>query len=322
MSDKDNDMCQICKSSRYLNPDMKFLVNPECYHKMCESCVDRIFSLGPAPCPYVGCGKILRKNKFKTQLFEDTQVEREVDVRQAVKKTFNKSEQDFNSLEEYNNYLEEVETIIFNLVHGIDVEETERKLAAYEMANRNLIKANTLRQKQEEEMQEEQQILEKEHRRRVNQLTREIDDEERRIKQQAEQELVRQLATSQGDAASIVQKMTKVALKKTSSKRKELEALMAMPPPRSRLAIDSDGKRNKASTPFTPFNGDRQKEYLFTVDDSYFDPMMDEAKSDIKYKAGGFLIKDAYKQALVQAFFGLNCDIKTEKIHQQMELSL
>jgi CDK-activating kinase assembly factor MAT1 len=317
MADKDSDMCQICKSSRYLNPDMKFLVNPECYHKMCESCVDRIFSLGPAPCPYVGCGKILRKNKFKTQLFEDTGVEREVDVRQRVKKTFNKTQQNFDSLMDYNNYLEEVETIIFNVVNGVDVEETERKLAAYELANRNLIKANMLRQKQEEDMQEELRVLEKERRRKVNQLTRELDDEERRIKQQAEQELVRQLATSHGDAASIVQKMTKIALKKTSSKRKELEALMAMPPPQSHFVVDS-GHKNKVSTPFTPFNGDRQKEYLFTVDDSYFDPMMDDVKDDLKYKAGGFLIKDAYKQALVQAFFGLNCDIKSERAAQQV----
>lgn len=308
-------MCQICKSSRYLNPDMKFLVNPECYHKMCESCVDRIFSLGPAPCPYVGCGKILRKNRFKTQLFEDTEVEREMDVRQRVKKIFNKTQQDFDRLRDYNDYLEEVESIIFNLVNKVDVEKTEKKLAAYEQSNRNLIKANMVRQRQEEEYQEELQTLEKEHRRRINQLTRELEEEERKIKAQSEQELVRQLATSQGDAGTIVDKVTKIALKKTSSKRKDLEALMAMPPSRSRFLADRSQK-NKVTTPFTPFNGDRQKEYLFSVNDSYFDPMMEDIKNDPKYKAGGFLIKDAYRQALVQAFFGLNCDIRGERSHK------
>jgi CDK-activating kinase assembly factor MAT1 len=63
---------------------MKFLVNPECYHKMCESCVDRIFSHGPAPCPIAGCKYTLRKNRFRKQTFEDLKVEREVDIRRRV----------------------------------------------------------------------------------------------------------------------------------------------------------------------------------------------------------------------------------------------
>lgn len=78
------EVCPVCKSSRYLNPDMRFLINPECYHKMCESCVDRIFSSGPAPCPVAGCHKTLRKNRFRKQTFEDIGVEREVDIRRRV----------------------------------------------------------------------------------------------------------------------------------------------------------------------------------------------------------------------------------------------
>ena len=81
------DICPVCKSSRYLNPDMKFLVNPECYHKMCESCVDRIFSHGPAPCSVAGCHRTLRKQRFRKQTFGDIQVEKEVDVRKRVAKT-------------------------------------------------------------------------------------------------------------------------------------------------------------------------------------------------------------------------------------------
>jgi CDK-activating kinase assembly factor MAT1 len=83
-ADSSSDICPVCKSSRYLNPNMKFLVNPECYHKMCESCVDRIFSHGPAPCPIAGCKRTLRKAKFRTQTFEDLKVEREVDIRRRV----------------------------------------------------------------------------------------------------------------------------------------------------------------------------------------------------------------------------------------------
>jgi len=100
------DICPVCKSSRYLNPDMQFKINPECYHMMCESCVDRIFSHGPAPCPIAGCARYvthmhelylrptltlpicekrtLRKAKFRKQTFEDLKVEREVDIRRRV----------------------------------------------------------------------------------------------------------------------------------------------------------------------------------------------------------------------------------------------
>lgn len=78
------DFCPVCKSSRYLNPELRFLVNPECYHKMCTSCVDRIFSSGPAPCPVAGCARTLRKQRFRKQTFDDIQIEREVDIRRRL----------------------------------------------------------------------------------------------------------------------------------------------------------------------------------------------------------------------------------------------
>ena len=65
---------------------MKFMIEPSCYHKMCESCVDRIFSSGPAACPVAGCGKTLRKARFKHPNFEDLAVEREVDIRAKVER--------------------------------------------------------------------------------------------------------------------------------------------------------------------------------------------------------------------------------------------
>lgn len=78
------EQCPVCKTSSYLNKSMRFLVNPECYHRMCESCVDRIFSAGPAPCPIAGCKRTLRKARFRKQTFEDLSIEREVDIRKKV----------------------------------------------------------------------------------------------------------------------------------------------------------------------------------------------------------------------------------------------
>jgi CDK-activating kinase assembly factor MAT1 len=50
----------------------------------CESCIDRIYTLGPEPCPT--CGLILRKNNFAPQTFENLAVEKEVKIRSRIAK--------------------------------------------------------------------------------------------------------------------------------------------------------------------------------------------------------------------------------------------
>ncbi|KAI8099362.1 CDK-activating kinase assembly factor MAT1-domain-containing protein, partial [Halteromyces radiatus] len=100
--------CPVCKSDKYLTPNLKLLVSP-CFHKMCESCIERLFGSGPAPCPI--CHLVLRKNQFMSQIFEDLAVEKEVRIRKRVAKVFNKRPEDFPSLRLYNDYLEEVEDI-------------------------------------------------------------------------------------------------------------------------------------------------------------------------------------------------------------------
>uniref|UniRef100_A0A060TDJ4 RNA polymerase II transcription factor B subunit 3 n=1 Tax=Blastobotrys adeninivorans TaxID=409370 RepID=A0A060TDJ4_BLAAD len=320
-----DDVCPICKSSRYLNPNMRFLVNPECYHKMCESCVDRIFSLGPAPCPYAGCNKILRKNKFKEQVFEDVGVEREVNVRSRVAKVFNKREDDFDTLEEYNNYLEEVEDIVFNLVNEVDVQETEAKLQSYEQANRTAILANFQRQKQEDEALEELRRLDEEQKREERMHALQEEEEEAERKREIEAEIQRQLATGSGSAEEIIKRVN--ANFAHQAEEKKLQRAQAFAARRNAALKLAHGLRNKATgvdklkaaavaspmTPFTPFNGDRQRDYVFTVQEEYFDPLTDNLDQDPAYKVAGFSVQQAHRQAIVQAFAGLGCDIQREK---------
>ncbi|CAF4238691.1 unnamed protein product, partial [Rotaria magnacalcarata] len=61
----------------------------------------------------------LKKSGFRYQIFEDAFVELEVDIRKRILKDFNRKEQDFESLDAYNDYLELLETyskIIFFLL--------------------------------------------------------------------------------------------------------------------------------------------------------------------------------------------------------------
>ena len=58
---------------------------------------------------------------------------------------FDKQESDFETLIDFNNYLETVEEINWNLILGIDVEKTEHKLRKYEEARKAELNPNAIR---------------------------------------------------------------------------------------------------------------------------------------------------------------------------------
>jgi len=106
----ESDKCPICHNDRFLNPKLKLMVST-CYHIMCTTCIDRLFSQGPGNCPSPGCGNTCRKNDFGDQTFEDLNVEKEVDIRRRVGKVFYKKQEDFIESKDWNDYLEMVEEI-------------------------------------------------------------------------------------------------------------------------------------------------------------------------------------------------------------------
>lgn len=144
--------CPRCKTTRYRNPFLKLMVNI-CGHALCDNCVELLFVKGSASCPQ--CNIALRRNNFRVQIFEDASVEKELDIRRRILKDFNKKEEDFKSLLEYNDYLEEVETIIINLANNVDVESTKRKIDQYKKENKTVILKNKGKLSKEEEELEE-----------------------------------------------------------------------------------------------------------------------------------------------------------------------
>ena len=117
----------VCRVIRSTYPFTHSFTQP--YVTRCESCIDRLYTLGPAPCPI--CGKTLKKMTFIPQTFEDLVVEKEVAIRRKLAKEsvaqcfwsvsatcsplsgirFNKRREDFPDLCSYNDYLEQVEDI-------------------------------------------------------------------------------------------------------------------------------------------------------------------------------------------------------------------
>ncbi|XP_062228204.1 uncharacterized protein LOC133926329 [Phragmites australis] len=60
---------------------------------------------------------------------------KEMTIRRRMASIFNKTQEHFPCLKDYNDYLEEVEDMTFNLIEGIDVEAIEAKIARYQQEN-------------------------------------------------------------------------------------------------------------------------------------------------------------------------------------------
>ncbi|KAJ2722012.1 TFIIH/NER complex subunit [Coemansia sp. Benny D115] len=225
-----DDSCPQCKSERYLNPTMKLLVGP-CYHKLCEACVIRTFDAGPAPCPE--CQRILRKNEFYQPIFEDLTVENEVRIRARMAQTYNKRQEDFKSLSDYNDYLEMVEELTLKQLYEEDADQVDYIIERYKRENIALIEKNQSKQQREDKLSmlssmQRQLRKRQEHEEYLRKL-----EEEEREKIDARNSVIEALATSDKDAKEIL-KQKKVQLKKSSlshrsSTRKaqlEIEALL------------------------------------------------------------------------------------------------
>jgi predicted RNA-binding Zn-ribbon protein involved in translation (DUF1610 family) len=107
-----------------------------CGHQFCNSCIDRELSRKREfPCPI--CGTAVKKVSLSTRTLDDYLCEKDTSWRRRVLKVFNKTEKDFDSLLEYNNYLEEVEDLIYCIVNEEpSAEECKAKVKAYEDQHR------------------------------------------------------------------------------------------------------------------------------------------------------------------------------------------
>ncbi|CAF4941433.1 unnamed protein product [Pieris macdunnoughi] len=197
----DDQACPRCKTTKYRNPSLKLMVNV-CGHALCESCVELLFLKGSGSCP--DCNVPLRRSNFRVQLFEDSMVEKEIDIRKRILKDFNKKEEDFATIREYNDYLEDIESIIFNLVNNIDIINTNKKIDQYKKDNKELIMKNKAKIGREELELEEILEIEKqmEDLRRTEVLR--IDQEAKKQKIREKEALIDELMFADGDAKDIL----------------------------------------------------------------------------------------------------------------------
>lgn len=144
-------------------------------------------------------------------------------------------EEDFATPREYDDYLEEIENIIYNLCHDIDVTNTNRRIDQYKRENREIIMKNKSRVGREE--QELMLVLEQEkaedEQRRLEREAIERDTQKKRIKEK--EALIDELMFSYEDASKIVDGYAKQA-------EKTREEALALPAAKSKVEFSTGVK--------------------------------------------------------------------------------
>ncbi|KAI0109133.1 CDK-activating kinase assembly factor MAT1-domain-containing protein [Nemania sp. FL0031] len=326
-----SDICPVCKRVRYLNTDMEFLINPECYHPMCSNCVTNIFKSGPAQCPYATCTKTLRHRGFRSAFFADLAVEREVDIRRRVAAAYNMVEDDFETLRDYNNYLQDVEDLTFDLISGGDVERgaAEQKLLHREQEFREEIERNKRRGRDAELSRQKREAAEAEAARQ-----RRLEEQREEARARAEEatinaEVMEALQRGEpGSAAEIqarivAQKRARVAAIAGTHFPSLLDSEVSSSGHGGSNTLSIRGLKSKKiseeeedlSKPYSPFAGlgGALAPSRYHISDAYPNPWLEAARTSEDHRVPGYSIPEYVARTMFDAFAGLGINIADEK---------
>ena len=151
--DDGNDACANCLTKQNAASNMTntvFQVNtdPKCGHKFCNNCLHENFSnqgkrqFACKACATQGRSSTVKKEKLSIKSLDETEAERDIRMRKRIKAIFNKTEESFATADEFRDYEEEVEDIIYNLVHDINIPATNQKIENYRRENEEAIYFN------------------------------------------------------------------------------------------------------------------------------------------------------------------------------------
>ncbi|KAI1849168.1 hypothetical protein JX265_012802 [Neoarthrinium moseri] len=322
------DICPVCKRNRYLNSSMTFKINPECYHPMCSQCVETIFKTGPNQCPYASCNKTLRLKGFREAMFADLTIQREVDIRKRVAAVFNNTQDDFETLRDYNNYLQDVEDLTFSLVYGEGTEraDAEAKLADYEQQHRAEIERNKKKGSDAEALrlrrQKEADAAAAARRAELLREEAEAREEEGKLNQEVMEALQR---GESGNAAEIQARI--LAKKKAKLAKLNAEHFGPSMDNAGPRGISIRGLRQKRTgptedeedrnKPYDPYAGVSLQPTRYTVQDHYENPFLEPAKEREDHKVGGYNVQEYVARAMFEAFAGLGVMVGEEKASEQ-----
>lgn len=259
--------------------------------------------------------------------------------------SFNRRQSEFTSLLAYNNYLEEVETLTFNLLHNVDVAATESLLASHAAKNAPAIAHNAALSGHESASASAELSAQREAARLRRRAAQHEDEDEKREREQGRRELVETIGSSRGNADVAAREgLQKVMLKKSTARRTAAEkaARLAAASAGGDLFSSSNGSAAAASDPagytikglkpipepeterpYDAFGGlvplTLQPPQYHVLRDAYEHPWLDRARFDPVILAGGYDLREYYARAMVEAFAGLGCFVGDEKLQAQAQ---
>lgn len=314
-----DETCPVCKTTRYFNRDMEFRINPECYHRMCKTCVERIFKDGPNQCPYAGCHKTLRLRGFKQAFFGDLGVEREVDIRRRVAHVFNKVEDDFETLDDYNDYLYMVECLTDDLVNGSAEAraKAEGQLAEWEARHKAEIERNRKLTRESDDTRQKRLAAEQDAARSRRLRDMQDDADEKASAARFREEMLNSLQNA--DVGRADEALDRVLLKKRGQQKRDA---VLNAPAVAAGGLSIRGLRDKTKpvvddTPYDPFGGlDLAPRRVDLGPDrlrDYHSEWIDVIRSKDEYLVGGYGADEYISRALFEAFSGLGVFVADDK---------
>lgn len=227
----------MCTNSSFLNPNLTLLTGP-CGHKICTSCVESVFAQDRASCP--SCGQKVSRSQYFQAAFDDITVETEIPIRKRIMRRFHKSREEFTNLREYNDHLEWLEDLIFNLANNIDVEQTEAKIKEYQIQNAESIERSTARAA-EEQRELHARIAAEEEEAAAARKAEEVEEAERQAAfEDAKKELMAALAAGSITTAEAQQASDELMAKVKAARKAKQQGLA--PPPLDTSSITAFGR--------------------------------------------------------------------------------
>jgi CDK-activating kinase assembly factor MAT1 len=250
----------------------------------------------------------LKKRGFHKAFFQDLGIEREVDIRRRVMQVFNKRQEDFETLGDWNNYLESVEDLVFKITDGTppEKEEAEQALKEYAEMNRREIEENLRAEREEEETAREAARAAEERAKARREQMRRQDEKDRNDIQKIRKQALEAMGSG-GDAEEITRRAEKLILVKKEARRKLDEE--------KPVAIRGLKKRKEKviDLPYDPFGGLYSEPTRFVLQDRYPNDFLKHAENDMRHMAGGYSLQEYYQRSLYDAMAGLVIFIGEEK---------
>ena len=242
-----------------------------------------------------------------------------MDIRKRVGAIFNRRQDEFETLLDWNNYLEEVEGLIFDLVEGSREEKVkaEERLKRYKESNMGDIEDNRKAGLEEAELERRREKAEKEAaRQRRLAIVREEEAAKADV-EQSRREVLERLANTDEDARKITMQAQKIILKKSGARREMAQALgEANGSAAGGLTLRGLKKREApvVEKPYDPFGGVDLTPSRYVLQDDYQSEWLANAKSDQRHMAGGYSMQEYYARTMFEAFSGLGVFIEDEVV--------